>query len=66
MTEWMPPLPEPNGYMRETPVWAEDELRQAQADAARAALEQVVNMCDEYLTAEGVRCAVRELAKEIT
>lgn len=37
---WMPPLPEPDGYMRHTPVWAEDSMRQAQADAARAALEQ--------------------------
>jgi len=74
---WMPPLPEPDGYMRHTPVWAEDSMRQAQADAARAALEQAARRIRHELTsvsasqdvkalAEWYATSLEQMAKEIT
>lgn len=41
MNDWMPPLPEPDVIVHYTA----DQMRQAQADAARAALEQAARVC---------------------
>lgn len=42
----LPPLPEPDGYMRHTPVWAEDEMRAYGEACARAAFERAIELCD--------------------
>lgn len=43
----LPPLPEPDGYMRHTPVWAEESMRAYGDACARAALEEAARKCDD-------------------
>lgn len=84
---WMPPLPEPFGVMEyHRPIgvigrlagYTADQMRRAQADAARAALEAAAKVCEpsnadrpddwtEYARTRA-ECAgyIRALAKEIT
>lgn len=55
-------------------AYTADEMRQAQADAARAALEQAAKVCDEFQRQHGdddnhgafLALRIRALAKEIT
>lgn len=79
---WMPPLPRqqslPIDYGRFAAQpgmcfgYTTDQMRQAQADAARAALEEAARVCDSVnnydnpMTATDCADAIRALAKEIT
>lgn len=68
--DWMPPLPEPDVIVHYTA----DKMRQAQADAARAALGQAALLCDEFQRQHGdsdnhgkvIALRIRALTREIT
>lgn len=78
---WMPPLPEPTTRIpavhttqRDKNLYAADKMRQAMADAARAALEQAAKVCQNerfvYSDEEWrIRCeladAIRALARDV-
>ena len=88
MADWMPPLPEPERRRwfelgDSTPVlrYTDDQMRAAQADAARAALEQAAKVCRARAALWRIRVvpmlgmaaeldvaadAIEQMAKEIT
>lgn len=69
---WMPPLPLVDLSRDNLYGYTADQMRQAQADAARAALEQAAKVCDRVnnydnpMTATDCANAIRALAKEVT